>query len=133
MTREEAISSLNEPEHETKYDTECLIDEIYRGFEAELKAKDDRIAELEKELTTMHETAANLQKSRQTCLDRIEELEEIESKTCEWIQCEDPNGDTFYDTKCGQAHYFGNGNIADNHYQFCPFCGGEIDYTPKEE
>jgi hypothetical protein len=32
-----------------------------------------------------------------------------------------------YDTTCGQIHYLSEGNLADNHYKYCPYCGGEIE------
>jgi hypothetical protein len=53
---------------------ELCLERIYTA-ESELKAKDDRIVELEKELATMHKVSVSLQRSRQTCLDRIEEQE----------------------------------------------------------
>jgi hypothetical protein len=32
-----------------------------------------------------------------------------------------------YDTTCGQVHYLSEGNLADNHYKYCCYCGGEIE------
>jgi hypothetical protein len=37
-----------------------------------------------------------------------------------------------YDTACGQVHYLSEGNLADNHYKYCPYCGGEIEEDKHE-
>lgn len=49
-------------------------------------------------------------------------------------------GDEFYEysywtTGCGEAHYFEEGStgVHENHYQFCPYCGGKIVVEKKEE
>ena len=31
-----------------------------------------------------------------------------------------------YDTGCGQKHYFLSGDIKENDYKYCPFCGAMI-------
>ena len=49
-----------------------------------------------------------------------------ERKVCEWKY--DWSYD-FYDTECGQGQYFETGDVKENHYEFCPYCGLRI----KEE
>lgn len=79
-----------------------VIDQIYDVHEAELKAKDTRISELDKELATMHEVSVNLQKSRQKCLEHIEELEAmVEKMKC----CE--NCEYYPPRKCGKSVQYG--------------------------
>lgn len=44
------------------------------------------------------------------------------TKDCEWTQvCED-----YFDTACGKFFEFSDGGVADNGFEFCPFCGGHI-------
>lgn len=45
--------------------------------------------------------------------------------TCKWI--EDENGT--WTTECGHDHVFPEGGPLDNQFDFCPYCGGEIDST----
>ena len=54
-----------------------------------------------------------------------------QEKSCVWINENDGYFDG-YKSACGQIQYFGEGGISDNKYKFCPYCGGKIDYTPKE-
>jgi hypothetical protein len=45
------------------------------------------------------------------------------SSTCTWTEDEDGN----WHTECGQIYQFINGTpAAENHYVFCPQCGGRI-------
>lgn len=45
-----------------------------------------------------------------------------EDKNCEWTQvCED-----YFDTGCSKNFEFSDGGVADNGFEFCPFCGGAI-------
>ena len=44
---------------------------------------------------------------------------------CRWVQ-KDPDPNVFY-TGCNNAHRFEDGGIDDNIFDFCPYCGGEID------
>lgn len=39
---------------------------------------------------------------------------------CEWES--DRDGE-FYETDCGEAHTFFEGNIEQNNHRFCPYCG----------
>ena len=41
---------------------------------------------------------------------------------CEWTY--DPDG--YYETACGGAQVFEIGDIDDNLYKYCPYCGKEI-------
>lgn len=45
-----------------------------------------------------------------------------ENKTCEWKQ----DGEDSWPTACGHNFYFSDGGVADNGFEFCPFCGGHI-------
>lgn len=48
---------------------------------------------------------------------------------CSW-DCHGNNFDeAVYQTGCNSAHEFMEGDITDNDYKFCPFCGGEIYIT----
>lgn len=56
---------------------------------------------------------------------------------CEWTQA-DGGDEDYYLTSCGKAHWFGDGDITENSYKYCPYCGGVIvETTPagagKEE
>jgi Mor family transcriptional regulator len=63
--------------------------------------------------------------------EALVELQELtQEKSCEWTDENDGYFDG-YKTACGQIQYFGEGEISDNKYKFCPYCGGNIDYTPK--
>jgi hypothetical protein len=46
-------------------------------------------------------------------------------KYCAWGPYDEDQGT--FDTQCGQAHYFPEGNIEDNHYVYCPYCGRRIE------
>ena len=43
--------------------------------------------------------------------------------TCKWIydECHD-----YWDTECGEGHYFTSGGPDENKYKYCPYCGKEI-------
>lgn len=43
---------------------------------------------------------------------------------CTWQL--DPS-DEFYETQCGETFQFTTGNLQDNGFAFCPYCGREID------
>ena len=63
--------------------------------------------------------------------EALAELKELmQVKGCKWTDENDGYFDG-YKTACGQIQYFGEGEISDNKYKFCPYCGGKIDYTPK--
>ncbi len=49
---------------------------------------------------------------------------------CKWLY--EPC-DESYMTTCGESQYFIEGDIEDNHYKFCPYCGKEIRDEFKEE
>lgn len=46
----------------------------------------------------------------------------IVDKNCEWT----PDGDDCHMTSCNKHFYFSDGDVADNGFEFCPFCGGHI-------
>ncbi len=45
-------------------------------------------------------------------------------KVCTWEYQDE--GDSYWDTECGQAQYFEHGGVIENHYKYCPYCGGKI-------
>lgn len=46
---------------------------------------------------------------------------------CFWQFIEDCDGSGHYETDCGNAFYFSNdGNLADNEFHYCPFCGRDV-------
>lgn len=57
--------------------------------------------------------------------DAIEGVADLLSKAkdeCVWTQvCED-----YFDTACKKYFEFSDGGVADNGFEFCPFCGGVI-------
>ena len=74
-----------------------LINKIYDAHEAELKAKDERITELEVERDKYNTIAAHLQASRQKAYERIEELETMTEKM---KSCENCESHTNVGSKC---------------------------------
>lgn len=56
----------------------------------------------------------------------VVELENRIVKKCEW-KYETIYDNNYYDTECGEAFYFSNGDVKDNNMIFCPFCGGRIE------
>ena len=47
-------------------------------------------------------------------------------KKCQWKRWT-PDDFNTWDTSCGEAHCFIEGDIAENKYKFCPYCGDEIE------
>ncbi len=49
-------------------------------------------------------------------------------ETCKWTPWDKYiYGYGMYDTSCGNTHAFTEGDIAENNYKFCPFCGKTIE------
>ena len=48
------------------------------------------------------------------------------SEVCEWKWQEDPFGAEWFETSCGQGQCFTEGNMKDNRYEWCPYCGKAI-------
>ena len=46
---------------------------------------------------------------------------------CQWRIDDDWQEDTVYATTCGHCHMFTAGDIAENEYKFCPYCGLAIE------
>ncbi len=46
----------------------------------------------------------------------------VRAEDCEWT----PDGDDTWDTNCRKLFTFTDGNVADNGFEFCPFCGRPI-------
>lgn len=50
-------------------------------------------------------------------------------ETCVWEQ--DENADVeYYETECGSSFFFQEGNVVDNDFHFCPYCGRVILVQP---
>jgi predicted RNA-binding Zn-ribbon protein involved in translation (DUF1610 family) len=50
--------------------------------------------------------------------------------SCVWIM--NYYDGVYYETACGKAIELNHGTLKDNHYNYCPCCGGEIIYKPEE-
>jgi hypothetical protein len=48
-----------------------------------------------------------------------------QKQTCKWTYSNDDCD--MWETACGQAHQFMEGNPIDNHHKFCPYCGLPIE------
>jgi DNA-directed RNA polymerase subunit RPC12/RpoP len=48
------------------------------------------------------------------------------TNTCKWELDVNFDESICYDTSCGEAQFFTEGDIAKNSYRFCPYCGGKI-------
>ncbi len=48
---------------------------------------------------------------------------------CEWTW----DSDGFYNTKCGQGFFFDTGNVKENSFCYCPYCGKEIEVKDDKE
>ena len=46
---------------------------------------------------------------------------------CKWEAWQDSEGSGCYDTECEQVQYFSEGNIKENNYKYCPYCGDIIE------
>jgi predicted RNA-binding Zn-ribbon protein involved in translation (DUF1610 family) len=40
---------------------------------------------------------------------------------CNW-----QNQEEYYDTSCGKGFFFDTGNLKENEFKFCPYCGEAI-------
>lgn len=47
-------------------------------------------------------------------------------KECIWLQQLDPDREVYWQTSCGRAFVLTEGGPEDNHYNYCPSCGGKI-------
>ena len=46
---------------------------------------------------------------------------------CQWkLTYDEISEEEYYETSCGQSEIFSEGDIEDNHYKFCPYCGKRI-------
>lgn len=62
--------------------------------------------------------------------------EQVPSKvkeTCKWKPEEYWEMDVYFLTSCDESACFGEGNIQDNQYKFCPYCGKTIEEILIEE
>lgn len=49
--------------------------------------------------------------------------EMAQNPSCRWTVDDDDS----YDTECGNKFIFTTGNIVENKFVFCPYCGGKIE------
>ena len=52
--------------------------------------------------------------------------EMTEKSKCIWTKWHDPDGDTVWNTTCGEDFTLLEQGPADNHYYYCPTCGNKI-------
>lgn len=52
-----------------------------------------------------------------------------DEKTCEW----EVEGEGEWRTACRHIFNFSDGSLAENGFQFCPFCGGRITVTNEAD
>lgn len=52
-------------------------------------------------------------------------LEELKKMSCEW-KYKDDGYDDYYETACDNLHCFLEGNVKNNQYKYCPYCGRKI-------
>ena len=55
-----------------------------------------------------------------------------EARTCEWIH-EETTWSNYWETQCGDAFEFTDGNPKNSLWKFCPYCGKEIIVQIKGE
>ena len=61
---------------------------------------------------------------------RIDELEQANSRECHWKYMNAYDEDGNYDTECGDSFTLMDGTLAENHMNYCSFCGGLIVVEP---
>lgn len=49
--------------------------------------------------------------------------------SCQWKQDSDCWNSDHWETSCGNAFQFAEGNPRDNRFVFCPYCGGKIEVS----
>jgi hypothetical protein len=50
----------------------------------------------------------------------------MKNNFCTWKLESDGWTQDYYLTSCNKYHYFGEGTIKGNEYQYCPFCGKKL-------
>lgn len=58
------------------------------------------------------------------------QIEEPENQVCFWIRDSDSGA---YDTECDQAFFFDSGDVQENNFAFCPFCGERIQVITEDD
>ena len=51
-------------------------------------------------------------------------------ETCTWTLIENDMEFDYYQTECGTDYCFEEGNVVDNEFHFCPYCGRRILVQP---
>ena len=71
--------------------------------------------------------------SRETFIDLCQSAEFRSALIgeCEFKSEREPDGDEYYETSCGNALSMTEGNLSDNWYKHCPFCGKKIKSIQK--
>lgn len=47
-------------------------------------------------------------------------------KDCYWIEDMEPDGDIVWQTTCAHTFVFMADGPDENHFKFCPYCGGRL-------
>lgn len=63
--------------------------------------------------------------------DKVVQLGYRNQIICQWIE-EDDRFTTRYQTDCGNVQFFNFGNVFGNDFNYCPFCGGDIEEVTNE-
>lgn len=58
--------------------------------------------------------------------EKLKKLLQEKDKECKWEYEEDMNGQEQWNTDCGQCQVFIDGDIKENEYNYCPYCGKKI-------
>ena len=51
------------------------------------------------------------------------------AEQCEWKEEIQPDGDSLWETSCGQTFCFNGGTPTDNKMKYCCYCGKELKET----
>jgi len=81
-----------------------------------------RLSDIAQMMTTLHNGIDELEKENEALREQIK-------KPCTWS----PRDKEFniWETECQELHQFIAGGPKENHYRFCPYCGGEIRMNHK--
>ena len=55
-----------------------------------------------------------------------------EMKTCKWHKPHPEYEDVYYETSCKHSFMFNDGGVEDNGFDYCPYCGEEIESEESE-
>jgi hypothetical protein len=115
---------------EDAYDEECAYSRNLEQAMVELEMKAERLTQQLSDALAQRDAAFKMTKCEcgpdeccQNLVRLYEQLAEARAaKTCEWST--DAEDGEVYETSCGRAWQFIDGDLTENSLQFCPFCGG---------